>query len=61
MTPVALDLWEGFIFINLDPNPSQTLSEFLGNEPLDTILFLEKTSARKWSGALSCSARISTE
>ncbi len=32
MTPVAIDIWEGFIFINVDPAPAQTLNEFLGDE-----------------------------
>ncbi|MGR8948960.1 MAG: aromatic ring-hydroxylating oxygenase subunit alpha [Gammaproteobacteria bacterium] len=27
---VACDVWEGFIFINLDPEPKETLLEFLG-------------------------------
>jgi phenylpropionate dioxygenase-like ring-hydroxylating dioxygenase large terminal subunit len=27
---VACDIWEGFIFINLDPEPKETLLEFLG-------------------------------
>lgn len=30
MTPVAVDTWEGFIFINVDPNPTETLDEYLG-------------------------------
>ena len=30
LIPVACDVWEGFIFINLDKEPSQTLTEFLG-------------------------------
>ena len=30
LTPIALDTWSGFIFINLDPHPSQSLKEFLG-------------------------------
>jgi phenylpropionate dioxygenase-like ring-hydroxylating dioxygenase large terminal subunit len=29
LTPVALDVSNGFIFINLDPNPLQSLKEFL--------------------------------
>jgi len=45
MTPVAVDTWEGFIFINVDPEPKQTLAEYLGEElrnsikgyPFDTI------------------------
>ena len=27
---VACDVWEGFIFVNLDPQPRQSLREFLG-------------------------------
>jgi phenylpropionate dioxygenase-like ring-hydroxylating dioxygenase large terminal subunit len=30
LTPIHCDTWEGFIFINLDPSPSQTLAEYLG-------------------------------
>lgn len=30
LAPIHCDVWEGFIFINLDPNPAQTLKEFLG-------------------------------
>lgn len=30
LTPVHCDIWEGFIFINLAPQPAETLREFLG-------------------------------
>jgi len=30
LTPVATDVWEGFIFVHLDPNPKETLREYLG-------------------------------
>jgi phenylpropionate dioxygenase-like ring-hydroxylating dioxygenase large terminal subunit len=30
LTPVAVDTWEGFIFINTDPTPKETLQEYLG-------------------------------
>ncbi len=30
LTPVAVDTWEGFIFINVDPRPKETLREYLG-------------------------------
>ncbi len=30
MTPVACDVWQGFIFINVDPDPQETLREYLG-------------------------------
>ena len=28
---IACDVWEGFIFVNLDPHPAQSLSEALGD------------------------------
>ena len=30
MTPVAVDVWAGFIFVNVDPNPQETLQDYLG-------------------------------
>ena len=30
LTPITSSIWEGFIFINLDPQPCETLLEFLG-------------------------------
>lgn len=30
LTPVAADIWEGFIFIHLDPQPQESLKEYLG-------------------------------
>ena len=29
LVPVACDIWEGFVFVNLDPEPQQTLTEAL--------------------------------
>ena len=30
LTPVACEVWQGFIFINVDPQPQETLTEYLG-------------------------------
>ena len=30
LTPVHTDVWEGFIFVHLDPNPKETLIDYLG-------------------------------
>jgi len=30
LTPVAADVWEGFVFVNLDPQPKESLKEYLG-------------------------------
>jgi Rieske 2Fe-2S family protein len=36
LVPVHCDVWEGFIFVNLDQEPAQSLTEFLG--PMITSL-----------------------
>ena len=36
LSPVQCDIWNGFVFINFDPKPRQTLREFLG--PMVTAL-----------------------
>ena len=30
LTPVAVDVWAGFIFIHLEPSPQETLNDYLG-------------------------------
>jgi phenylpropionate dioxygenase-like ring-hydroxylating dioxygenase large terminal subunit len=30
LTPVHVDVWEGFVFVNVDPEPRETLQEYLG-------------------------------
>lgn len=35
LTAVAADVWQGFIFINLDPQPRTSLREYLGQWALD--------------------------
>ncbi len=30
LTPVHVDEWGGFIFVNVDPNPAETLQEYMG-------------------------------
>lgn len=37
LTPVACEIWDGWIFINLQPSPEITLKEFLG--PMGDALF----------------------
>lgn len=32
MSPVAVDTWEGFIFIHIDPDPEESLQAYLGDE-----------------------------
>ena len=30
LSPVNVDTWEGFVFVNVDPSPKESLSEYLG-------------------------------
>jgi phenylpropionate dioxygenase-like ring-hydroxylating dioxygenase large terminal subunit len=30
LTPVSVDTWQGFIFVNIDPDPKETLQAYLG-------------------------------
>lgn len=30
LTPITLDTWEGFLFINFDPHPTESLQAFMG-------------------------------
>jgi phenylpropionate dioxygenase-like ring-hydroxylating dioxygenase large terminal subunit len=30
LTPIATDIWAGFIFVNFDPEPAEMLADFLG-------------------------------
>lgn len=46
LTPVAADVWEGFIFIHLEPQPKETLHEYLGElgEQLHGYPFAENSA-----------------
>ncbi|HTQ17799.1 aromatic ring-hydroxylating dioxygenase subunit alpha, partial [Mycobacterium sp.] len=50
LNPVHCDVWNGFIFINLDPEPRQSLREFLGPmiTGLDDYPFGKLTERYEW-------------
>lgn len=37
LSPVSCDTWEGFIYINIDPEPSESLEDYLGQGLRDSI------------------------
>jgi len=39
LVPVATDVWKGFIFVNVDPQPKESLAEFLGEMGRDLADF----------------------
>lgn len=53
---VKLEVWEGFIFINLDDKPEQTLTEFLGEQGADLVgyPFSSGTQTFEYEGTVNC-------
>lgn len=55
---VSADVWQGFIFYNLDPNPEESLHEHLGAELIglyEDYPFEETTVALSYQAELACS------
>ncbi|GAB90672.1 aromatic ring-hydroxylating oxygenase subunit alpha [Gordonia rhizosphera] len=50
LSPVACDIWNGFVFINFDPQPKQGLRDFLGPmiTALDDYPFDKLTERYEW-------------
>ncbi len=63
LTPIALDVWQGFVFINLDPNPSQSLTEYLGGvvEALDGFPFEQLQPGYAYKSNLGCNWKIAVD
>jgi len=57
---VALDVWEGFIFVNLDREPAQPLKEFLGEmgEMLEGYPFSELTQVFSYSAEVGSNWKL---
>jgi phenylpropionate dioxygenase-like ring-hydroxylating dioxygenase large terminal subunit len=61
LTPVTTDTWEGFIFINLDPQPKESLKEYLGEigETLKGYPFAEySATCYSWTTELRANWKI---
>ena len=61
MTPVAVDVWQGFIFVNVDPHPQETLAEYLGDlaRELDGYPFDEfSASSTAWSTEVNANWKV---
>lgn len=63
LTPVSVGTWNGFVFINLDPSPSQTLKEFM--EPLyegfEGYPFERFTACYEWSTVANCNWKVAMD
>lgn len=60
LTPVALETWEGFIFINLAPRPPQSLRDYLGDyyDGYHGYPFEEMTTAYRYRGVVNANWKI---
>lgn len=60
LKPIACDEWEGFVFINMDPAPEQTLLEYLGD--FATLFggypYAEATTSFRYSTVLNCNWKV---
>ena len=61
MTPVACDVWQGFIFINVDPHPQESLRDYLGGlgrgldgYPFDDI----SATCRSWTTEVKANWKV---
>jgi phenylpropionate dioxygenase-like ring-hydroxylating dioxygenase large terminal subunit len=57
---IATDTWEGFIFINLEPTPKQSLKDFIGEhaDRLNGFPFCEMTAVNEYYTILNCNWKI---
>jgi phenylpropionate dioxygenase-like ring-hydroxylating dioxygenase large terminal subunit len=60
LRPIHCSLWQGFIFINLDENPAQSLAEYLGGmgDHFAGYPYGESTTKFRYSSVLNCNWKI---
>ncbi len=63
LTPVTVDVWEGFVFAHLDPHPRHSLAEFLGEagSRLTGFPFGEMTAAFGYRTVLNCNWKVAQD
>lgn len=63
LSPVAVDVWEGFIFVNIDPNPALSLREYLGPmfAPLEGYPFHKLTACYSWQTTVRCNWKMAVD
>ncbi|HIF10061.1 MAG TPA: aromatic ring-hydroxylating dioxygenase subunit alpha [Sneathiellales bacterium] len=57
---VATEVWNGFIFVNLDPNPKESLQEYLGEwgERLADYPFQGRTTCYAYQGEINANWKL---
>ncbi|WP_242443547.1 SRPBCC family protein [Sphingobium sp. LB126] len=57
---IHCDIWEGFVFINFDAEPAQSLTEYLGDfgKLFGGYPYAESTTAFRYSTVLNCNWKV---
>jgi len=63
LTPVGVDVWEGFVFAHLDPAPAQSLAAYLGQagERLAGFPYGEMTAVYAYRTILNCNWKVAQD
>jgi phenylpropionate dioxygenase-like ring-hydroxylating dioxygenase large terminal subunit len=63
LTPVATDVWQGFIFVNLCPEPEESLEEYLGEvgRRLGNVPFSKATARYTYRVTLKCNWKVALD
>lgn len=63
LTPIAVAVWEGFVFAHLDPAPAQSLEEFLGEagRRLHGFPFGEFPAVYSYNTVLNCNWKVAQD
>lgn len=63
LTKVSCDIWEGFIYINIDQAPSMSLAEFLKPmySEIEGYPFDKMTSAFGWKSVVNCNWKLALD
>lgn len=63
LSPVAVDTWQGFIFVNADPKPAMSLAAYLGPmyAALEGYPFHKLTSCYSWQAVVRCNWKLAID
>lgn len=63
LTRVSVDVWNGFLFVNMDPAPAQSLKEFM--EPVyagfESYPFEKFTACYAWNAVVGCNWKVALD
>ena len=63
LTQISVDTWNGFVFINLDPNPQVSLADFLNPmfAGLESYPFERFTACYAWKTVVDCDWKVAID